>query len=185
MPRNPLDDSPRKRPLQWLAAGLALGLASVASLAQEGSPATVDGDSAGAAFERLKALEGTWRIADREDHPLRITFYPTAGGKTLVESWEANGRPHSLTVYHRDGTDLLATHYCPQGNQPRLAFAQGEDGQLSFKFRDVTDLDPAKEQHTHELSFAQGPDGRLVRSEEYRDGEGGKHPTELVLVRDR
>ena len=78
---------------------------------------------AAAAFDQLKTLVGTWRNADRPESPLRIRFCLTAGGSVLVESWEANGKPHSLTLYHRDGPALLATHYCPQGNQPRLALA--------------------------------------------------------------
>ncbi|HEY9143160.1 MAG TPA: hypothetical protein VIM90_03915 [Arenimonas sp.] len=134
-------------------------------------------------FERLKALEGTWRVADKDEHPLRIRFYRTARGSTLVESWDVNGTSHSLTIYHRDGDTLLATHYCPQGNQPRMALVPREDGGIGFSFRDVTDLAVEGEQHQHDLAFALADDGRLVRSETYKDDEGKLHPSQLELER--
>ena len=140
------------------------------------APATI-------AFDQLKALTGTWRVAEREDHPLRIRFYLTAGGKTLVESWEVEDRSHSLTIYHRDDDSLLATHYCPQGNQPRLEMVPGEDGEIRFTLRDVTDLDAETEQHQHDLAFDLTDTSRIVRSEQYKDGEGGMHPGSLVLER--
>jgi hypothetical protein len=94
-----------------------------------------------------------WLSAEQPTSPLRIRFYLTAGGTVLVESWGARGKPHSLTLYHRDGAALLATHYCPQGNQPRLALAGRDKDGLHFAFKDATDLDPAKESHQHDLWF--------------------------------
>lgn len=139
--------------------------------------------SPGTAFERLKTLAGVWQPLGKPESVLRIRFYPTAGGSVLVEEWTGNGQPHSLTLYHRDGDALLATHYCPQGNQPRLALAADSDGGIRFAFRDVTDLDPAQEQHQSALRFEiAGPD-RMTRSESYRDGNGEEHPSQLVLER--
>jgi len=169
----------------WAAAcatGIALGLLAGTAFAVESPAQAPNSDVAASAFDRLKALEGTWRIADREDHPLRIRFYPSAGGSALVESWDVNGRSHSLTIYHRDGDTLLATHYCPQGNQPRMALDQ-DDEQVRFTFRDATDLDASKEQHQHTLAFDLQPADRIVRSEQYMDGQGSLHPSELVLIR--
>jgi hypothetical protein len=122
-------------------------------------------------------------VADNAEHPLRIRFYPSAGGSTLVESWEVKDRSHSLTIYHRDGDTLLATHYCPQGNQPRMALAEGEDGSIAFTFRDVTDLDAKTEQHQHDLTFELADADNLTRSENYRDSDGTLHPSQLVLER--
>ncbi|MBP6627713.1 MAG: hypothetical protein KA187_09920, partial [Arenimonas sp.] len=97
--------------------------------------------------------------------------------------WDVNGRSHSLTIYHRDGDTLLATHYCPQGNQPRMALADGEKGSIGFTFRDVTDLDKKNEQHQHDLAFELVDADSLIRSETYRDGDGTMHPSQLVLER--
>jgi hypothetical protein len=117
-------------------------------------------------FDQLKQLAGTWRNADKPDSPLRIRFTLTAGGTVLVESWERAGQPHSLTLYHRDGDTLVATHYCPQGNQPRLALTGPGP---AFTFRDATDLGPG-ESHLHGLAFDLSDPARPVRTETYRQG---------------
>jgi hypothetical protein len=145
-----------------LAALLALAATATA-------PAPVP---AQAAFDRLKALTGTWRPADKPNSPLRIRFSLTAGGTVLVESWERAGQPHSLTLYHRDGARLIATHYCPQGNQPRLALSTSDPAhpaRLRFAYRDATDLD-AGESHLHDLAFDLTDPNRPVRREIYRQG---------------
>lgn len=165
-----------------LALGCALFTAPPAH-ADAPSERAEDAAPAGAAFDRLKALEGVWQLAGRPEHGLRIRFYPTARGSVLVEEWTVNDQPHSLTLYHRDGDTLLATHYCPQGNQPRMALANDENGAIRFTFRDVTDYDPESEQHQHDLWFQIDDADHITRSEMYRDGEGGDHPSELALER--
>ncbi|MEO9461279.1 MAG: hypothetical protein ABJ242_00960 [Marinomonas sp.] len=143
-------------------------------------PDTVDAE---AAFAKLLGLEGSWQIAGRAEHRLRIRFYPTAGGSVLVEEWTNKGRPHSLTLYHRDGDTLLATHYCPQGNQPRMALFGDPSGAVRFTFRDITGYDPSSQQFQHDLWFAFDDPDHITRSEIYHDGEGVKHPSALKLER--
>ena len=135
------------------------------------------------AFAELSKLAGRWRPSDGADGSLIIHFYLTAGGTVLVESWQgANGEPHSLTLYHRDGSSLIATHYCPKGNQPRLALA-GRDAQgLHFTFRDATDLDPA-ESHQHDLWLDLTDPNHPVRTEVYSSGQGRAAQERLWLVR--
>lgn len=133
------------------------------------------------AFASLKSLVGTWRNADQPASPLRVRFSLTARGTVLVEEWTAAGRPHSLTLYHRDGDGLIATHYCPQGNQPRLAWRPG-GSTIRFAFRDATDLDPATESHQHDLAFDLSDPARPVRSEMYRSAKGDA-PDRLTLER--
>ena len=143
-------------------------------------PAAVPADEA---FAQLTKLVGRWRPADRADGSLTIHFTLTAGGTVLVESWErANGEPHSLTLYHRDGPSLIATHYCPAGNQPRLALAGRDALGLHFTFRDATDLD-AGESHQHDLWLDLTDPNHPVRTEVYRSGEGAGAQERLWLVR--
>jgi hypothetical protein len=137
-------------------------------------------NSSATAFDQLKQLVGTWRNADKPDSPLRIRFALTAGGMVLVESWERAGQPHSLTLYHRDGDSLIATHYCPQGKQPRLTLTT-PGPKLTFTFRDSTDLS-AGESHLHDLSFDLSDPERMVRGEVYRQG-GEADQTTLKLIR--
>lgn len=158
----------------------SIGTASAQSDAVASSPPTTV--SAEDAFAQLARLVGIWRPADNPESPLRIHFYLTAGATVLVESWEVRGKPHSLTLYHRDGQGLLATHYCPQGNQPRLELAgQGSSG-LHFSLRDVTDLEPQSESHQHDLWFDLSEPEHPVRSETYasKNGVGAQERLRLV-----
>ncbi|MFW2341663.1 hypothetical protein [Brevundimonas sp.] len=162
----------------------AFGMAMVALVLATTAPAGAQPGTSAMAFETMKEAVGTWRPADRPDSPLRIRFYLTAGGTVLVEEWTRNGQPHSLTLYHRDGADLIATHYCPQGNQPRLAVQpQADPGVIRFAFRDVTDLDPANESHAVALVFDLSNEQVLVRQETYRRNDTDEH-SELRLVRE-
>jgi hypothetical protein len=159
----------------------AAALASPGAASAQPAPATV---SAAEAFAQLARLAGRWRPADRPESPLRIQFYLTAGGSALVESWERAGQPHSMSVYHRDGPALLATHYCPQGNHPRLALVGRDAKGLHFSFRDATDLDRATESHQHDLWLDVTNPDRLVRGEIYHGTDGPGAYEQIQLVRD-
>lgn len=142
------------------------------------APSTAQAD---AAFRRLTALVGTWRVADRPQSPLRIQFATTAAGTVLVESWLRNGAPYSLTLYHRNGARLIATHYCPQGNQPRLALTTNAPV-LRFAFQDATDLAP-QESHLQSLAFDLTDPARPIRHERYRRDTIDGPESILSLVR--
>lgn len=132
-------------------------------------------------FEKMATMIGKWKT---QDHPsLRIIFEPTAGGSVIVERWMVGERMHSMTVYHLDGEALMATHYCPQGNQPRLKMESGStENHISFDFYDATNLKSAEQSHQHRLSFDFSKMEHVTRGEAYRQGVSS-NPTEMVLVR--
>lgn len=136
--------------------------------------------SPAAQFERIRSWEGRWQVAEAPG--LQIVFELTARGTAMVERWETAAGLHSMTVYHLDGDAVVATHYCPQGNQPRLESGGASEGEVRFAFRDVTDLD-AGESHAHALWFTPGPAGTLRRSEVYRGEEGLQEPGVYTLSR--
>lgn len=140
---------------------------------------------AAARFDVLRTLVGEWRPADDAGSTLRLRFSLTAGGTVLVEEWQRRGQPHSLTLYHRDGTRLIATHYCPQGNQPRLASQPGGGAAVvQFRFIDATDLDRGGEAYLVDLSFDLSDPATPLRRETYRNGDNVE-TSELRLVRIR
>lgn len=144
---------------RWLVFVLLLGLAGVAAAA--------DG-AAAAAFERLKTLQGDWEgeFADGRRHT--VEYRLSAGGSVLVETWQLAPGRESMTLYHLDGDRLLATHYCPQQNQPRLALVPGDDASiLSFEFVDGTGLDMPGKSHQHAFVTELRSDGSYTRSETY------------------
>lgn len=141
------------------------------------------GDNAAHRFDQLKRLVGTWQRADQPASSLRIRFSLTAGGTVLIEEWKRGEQSHSMTAYHRDNETIVATHYCPQGNQPRLTLTPESTGDvLRFGFRDATDLHPGQEAHLTALTFVLSDPEVLVRGERYRN-EGRDEDSTLRLVR--
>jgi hypothetical protein len=131
-------------------------------------------------WQRMSALIGEWRV--EEQPSLRIVFEGTAGGSVLIEKWMVGQRMHSLTIYHRNGENLMATHYCPQGNQPRLTSTESENGEIKFAFLDATDLDP-DESYQHDLSFKENADGSMMRRELYWAPTGPGDESAYTLFR--
>jgi hypothetical protein len=105
-----------------------------------------------AAFERMKTLVGVWQgHHTKPDGPaMEVDYRLTSNGTALVERLFA-GSPHEMTsVYHLEGSELVITHYCAMGNQPRMKLvAGGKDGDLRFDFVDGANLDPTKSTHIH------------------------------------
>src|SRR6187431_1466103 len=104
-----------------------------------------------AGLEKLKSLAGTWVAADKDGKPtdqVVSVIRVTAGGSAVEETLFPGQAQEMLSVYHRDGSDLLMTHYCMLGNQPRMkADPASPPGQIRFKFAGGTNLDPSKDMH--------------------------------------
>jgi hypothetical protein len=105
-------------------------------------------DAASSAFERLKALAGSWQseARDEQGNPQQeIEFKVVAQGSAVVETMFP-GKPYEMVnVYTLDGDRILITHYCAGGNQPRMAAPAASGAVIEFKVVDVTGLkDPAQ-----------------------------------------
>ncbi|WP_157606026.1 hypothetical protein [Rheinheimera sp. SA_1] len=119
-------------------------------------------------FNKLKTLVGEWKKEGSDGENFYISFEITAKGSVLIENWINKGVSHSLTLYHLDGDKLLATHYCPQGNQPRLKLDHNLKGNaLSFVFQDATNLESQQKNHQHSLAFEFIDTNTISREESY------------------
>jgi hypothetical protein len=138
--------------LRRFAVGSCLLIAFVAGArGDEPQKPTADKNPA---FERLKTLVGTWVEADKDgkatDKVVSVVKL-TAGGSAIQETIFPGQDKEMVSVYHRDGTDLVMTHYCMLGNQPRMkADPKSPKNQIRFLFAGGTNLDPAKDMHMHE-----------------------------------
>ena len=121
-----------------------------------------------AVFKQLTSLAGTWEGKFPDGRPHSVTYKLTANGTVLVETWTLSSSRESMTLYHMDGRDLMATHYCPQGNQPRLQLVQASDpDKIAFQFRDGTNLQNNEASHQHSFWIKLLGKNSFARSETY------------------
>jgi hypothetical protein len=100
-------------------------------------------------FDQLKGLAGTWEAKGMG----AVSYRLTAGGTALVETLFAGTAKEMMTVYHLDGDDLVLTHYCAVGNQPRMKAASGTRNRISFEYAGGTNHDVATDTHMHALTI--------------------------------
>lgn len=131
-----------------------------------------------AAFTQLKAIAGDWELRTGEK-ALRVSYKTTAADSVLVETWTTASGATTMTVFHMDGPQLVATHYCAQGNQPRLRWNAKSN---AFEFWDATNLPSAKASHLVKLELGLTTDGKLRRREVYAEN-GKEDASEVVFSR--
>jgi hypothetical protein len=109
------------------------------------------------AFEKMKTLEGTWLAADENGKPTSqvVSIIKVTAGGSVIHETEFPGQPQEMvSVYTVDGPDLVMTHYCVLGNQPRLkADPESPANQIRFEFAGGSNLDPAKDKHMHSVTL--------------------------------
>lgn len=129
---------------------LALAVVASAQQASQSNPAASQ-------FDQLKMLAGDWQataVENGKEISAPLTFRVVSGGSVLMSDL-APGMPHEMiTMFHRDGGELLATHYCLTGNQPRFRAANGGDPNvIVFEFKDATNLPNAAAPHMGGVKF--------------------------------
>jgi hypothetical protein len=129
-----------------------------------------------ARFDQFKQIIGTWEGKEMEGRPGTIVtaeYRLTSGGTAIEEKLFANTPMEMVTIIHCDGDDLLLTHYCMLGNQPRMkASGSGESNRFDFKFVGATNLKSPTDMHMHDVSYS-FPDKDKLKSEwtHYHDGK--------------
>lgn len=115
-------------------AAIAFGFSAVVIRADDGH--ALPKPSTSPAFEVMKKLVGEWATADDKGNagPV-VSVYKLISNNSVLHETLFPGTPHEMvSVYHMDGPDLICTHYCAMGNQPRLKYVAGKDPkELEFK----------------------------------------------------
>jgi hypothetical protein len=139
---------------RFLIGGLVLLALTAAARSDDKSGGNTPTAATHPGLERLKKMAGTWVAADEDGKPtdqvvsvIKVTAAGSAVHETLFP-----GQPHEMvSVYHRDGADLVMTHFCALGNQPRMkADPKSPANQLRFQFAGGSNLDASKDKHMHE-----------------------------------
>src|SRR5689334_2954454 len=153
---------------RYLMGGLALSLLLTLSLASYGddkSGIKVPPPPTNAGLEKMKKLAGTWVAADKDGKPTDqvVSIIKVTAGGSAVHETLFPGQPHEMvSVYTADGPDLIMTHYCVLGNQPRMkADPKSPSNQIVFRFAGGTNLNPAKDKHMHEATLTLVSDDRI------------------------
>jgi len=128
------------------------------------------------AFAKIKALAGEWTGKGGEpgkEFDVTIHYRVTAANSVVIETMFPGTEHEMITMYHLDGDKLVLTHYCAQGNQPRMALTKKSTGNtLDFIFDGGTNMKSKKDSHMHAARI-QIVDANTVASE-WDHFEGGK-----------
>jgi hypothetical protein len=146
-------------------------------------PKTVERPHATPTWQTLaQLLPGTWAGTTDDGATVAVAFRVISKGSALAETFGTAGR-ETMTLYHPDHGDIVATHYCGQGNAPRLRVTSASARKVVFRQVDVTDLD-RDEASLVEMEIELAPDGRsFERIEVYRDANGALERTRWRFVR--
>jgi hypothetical protein len=126
----------------------------VAAYADDKTGGKLPAPPTNAGLEKMKKLAGTWVAADKDGKPTEqiVSIIKLTAGGSVVHETLFPGQPlEMVSIYTVEGPDLVMTHYCVLGNQPRMkADPKSPANQICFKFAGGTNLDPKKDKHMHE-----------------------------------
>lgn len=171
--------------LRGIAAAVLLALAVPQAWADDAPATKVD---AKAAFEKLKGLAGDWSgnaKSGAQDFPATVTYRSASNGTVVTETLFPGTDHEMMTLYFLQGSDLVATHYCAAGNQPRfkLDLAKSTPTELVFAFDGGTNFDPAKDGHVHDGRIGFAADGKLDNAWSFYAGGEKQGQNEFRLTR--
>ncbi|WP_413574675.1 hypothetical protein ACLVWU_10635 [Bdellovibrio sp. HCB290] len=100
----------------------------------------------------FKSLAGSWSIQDKVTGkilPFEMKYELGSRDSIVTEQFGKE-----LSVFHQDKKDLLMTHYCNRGNQPRLKLLTGNDPtKIEFELVDITNLDTPDDPHVQKIVY--------------------------------
>jgi hypothetical protein len=166
-------------PLALCASAL---LAACASTGNHRTPSA----NTDAQFERLKSMEGEWvtmAAKDGAEAGMTIRYHVVGNGSTVIETMFP-GSPHEMvTAYHKDGSDLMLTHYCAAGNQPQMRAEPGKgDDEIAFRFSGGTNIDKDNGTYMNAVDFKFVDSAHVIVTWKSR-GHEGEAPMHFNLVR--
>lgn len=131
---------------------VAIAALSATTLLAGNPPGSGKGE---ARLEKLKSLVGEWQGKDEKGNQITLSYKLVSDGKTLMESMGMGEHKESMvTIYHLNGDQLMLTHYCSAGNQPRMRVKEAKDEHtLAFSFIDATNLTSPEDAHMRSVVF--------------------------------
>ena len=127
--------------------------------------------TAGHAFAALMRITGNWQASvGTKGTIIRLNLRLISNDSALVETFTTPGGRETLTIFHPDRDRLLATHYCAQGNQPRLVLDPGSaPAEMTFRFLDATNLKSPEDAHLVRMVLKIKDDDHFEKTEVYAE----------------
>jgi hypothetical protein len=115
-------------------------------------------------LDAVKTLEGEWVMTDDKGVTSTAAIFRVTSNGSAVREIMFPGTPHEMTnMYHMDGANLLVTHYCAMGNQPRMRAAATEGATIAFAPDSVTNLKTPADSYMGSMVMTfSGPDSVSV-----------------------
>ncbi len=106
-------------------------------------------------LDLIKTLVGEWVAVGEDGKPTEEVISQvrvTAGGSAVLETLFPGTDHEMITMYTQDGGDLIATHYCVLGNQPRYRASLNpqDSSELVFQCLGGGGMQAHSEKHMHE-----------------------------------
>lgn len=110
-----------------------------------------DSTEADSMLARIADLAGDWEMTDQDGNTHHAaTFAVTAAGSAVREIMFPGSESEMTNLYHMDGNELVITHYCAGGNQPRMVASEAVDTDEGTAFRfDLDRVSNLRESHDH------------------------------------
>jgi len=111
-----------------------------------------------AEFEQIKQLAGIWEGTQETPEGKKqviVEYQTTSAGTAVIEKLFPGTKEEMLSIYHGDNNQIMMTHYCAFGNQPRMRVTKiGDPGSLKFVYFDGGSISSAEEPHMHQLTLS-------------------------------
>jgi hypothetical protein len=157
----------------FVAAGALFGGTTQEDKAKEAAAKPV----APSRLDAIKKLSGEWVEIGEDGKPTDkvVAVYRTTAGGTVVEETLFGGTPHEMvTMYYMDRDNLMLTHYCVAGNQPRMKAEKPttDANKIVFHCDGGTNMKSENDEHMHHATLVL-VDGDHIQSEwlEFKDGK--------------
>lgn len=119
-------------------------------------------------FNKISKLSGEWEGTYSNGNHHNVSYKLISNNTALVEIWTMSPSRKSMTIYTVDGDRLLASHFCPKGNQPRLILTEHDsDNEFQFSFLDGVNLHDPNGSHQHSFWLRIESSKSFTRSETY------------------
>ncbi len=108
-------------------------------------------------FELVKTLVGTWHGNNQAldgQETITVEYTLTAKGTAVIERVFPNTPKEMVSIYTQDGHQMVMTHYCLLGNQPRMRTSRPVNGNaITLSYIDGTGMRSVHDKHMHELTL--------------------------------